>query len=145
MGMFRDMKDMLQTVRSDELKELKRKADAQPKTSMLDGVKAANAAYDDAMALQQGAAGMADPAGLQNTYVGGTPGTAIVNAIKDTGTVINSAPVCELDLTVTVPGEEPYPVRHRQLIAQSALARFQPGATFSVRVDPSDRSKLVIG
>ena len=30
MGMFRDMKDMMQTVRSDELKELKRKADAQP-------------------------------------------------------------------------------------------------------------------
>ena len=25
MGMFRDMKDMVQTVRSDELKELKRK------------------------------------------------------------------------------------------------------------------------
>ena len=144
MGMFRDMKDMIQTVRSDELKELKKKADAQPKTSMLDGVKAANAAYDDAMILQQ-AAGMADPAAFQNTYAGGAPGTAIVNAIKDTGTVINSAPVCELDLTVTVPGEEPYAVKHRQLIAQSALARFQPGATFSVRVDASDRSKLVIG
>jgi hypothetical protein len=144
MGMFRDMKDMMQTARSDELKELKKKADAQPKMSMLEGVKLANAAYDDAMVMQQGAAGMADPA-FQNTYMGGTQGTAIVNAIKDTGTVINDAPVCELDLTVTVPGTEPYAVKHRQLIAQSALARFQPGATFSVRVDASDRSKLVIG
>jgi hypothetical protein len=144
MGMFRDMKDMMQTVRSDELKELRKKADAQPKTSMLDGVRLANAAYDDAMAMQQGAAGMADPGAFRNTYLG-TPGTAIVNAIKDTGTVINNAPVCELDLTVTIPGKEPYAVKHRQLIGQSALARFQPGATFSVRVDASDRSKLVIG
>jgi len=136
---------MMQTVRSDELKELKKKADAQPKTSMLDGVKLADAAYDEAMAMQQGAAGMADPGAFRNTYLGGTPGTAIVNAIKDTGTVINNAPVCELDLTVTMPGKEPYAVKHRQLIGQSALARFQPGATFSVRVDASDRSKLVIG
>ena len=104
MGMFRDMKDMMQTVRSDELKELKKKADAQPKRSMLEGVKMANAAYDDAMATQAGAAGMADPAAFGQTYMAGTAGTAIVNAIRDTGTLINGAPVCELDLTVTVPG-----------------------------------------
>ena len=134
MGMFRDMKDMMQTVRSDELKELKKKADAQPKRSMLEGVKMANAAYDDAMATQAAGAGMA-----------GTAGTAVVNAIRDTGTLINMAPVCELDLTVTVPGKEPYAVKHRQLIAHSALAGFQPGATFSVRVDASDPTKLVIG
>lgn len=145
MGMFRDMKDMMQTVRSDELKELKKKADAQPKRSMLEGVKIANAAYDDAMATQAGAAGMADPAAFGQTYMAGTAGTAIVNAIRDTGTLINGAPVCELDLTVTVPGKEPYAVKHRQLIAHSALARFQPGATFSVRVDAGDPSKLVIG
>ena len=145
MGMFRDMKDMMQTVRSDELKELKKKADAQPKRSMLEGVKMANAAYDDAMMLQQEAAGMSDPAAFGETYTAGTAGTATVNAIRDTGTVINMAPVCELDLTVTVPGREPYAVKHRQLIAQSALARFQPGATFSVRVNASDPTKLVIG
>ena len=145
MGMFRDMKDMMQTVRSDELKELKKKADAQPKRSMLEGVKMANAAYDDAVVMQQSAAGMADPAAFQNTYMAGAAGTAIVNAIHDTGTQINMAPVCELDLTVTVPGKEPYAVKHRQLIAHSALGRFQPGATFSVRVDANDPSKLVIG
>jgi hypothetical protein len=97
------------------------------------------------MAMQAGAAGMADPAALGQTYTAGTAGTAIVNAIRDTGTQINMAPVCELDLTVTVPGKEPYAVKHRQLIAHSALARFQPGATFSVRVDATDPSKLVIG
>jgi hypothetical protein len=144
-GMFRDMKDMMQTVRSDELKELKRKADAQPKRSMLEGVTTANAAYDDAMAMQAAGAGMADPAAFEQTYMAGSAGTAIVNAIRDTGTLINMAPVCELDRTVTVPGKEPYAVKHRQLIAHSALARFQPGATFSVRVDAGDLPKLVIG
>jgi hypothetical protein len=59
---------------------------------------------------------MADPGAFRNTYLGGTPGTAIVNAFRDTGTVIDNAPVCELDLTVTVPGKEPYAVEHRQLI-----------------------------
>jgi hypothetical protein len=36
-------------------------------------------------------------------------------------------------------------VKHRHLIAHSALARFQPGSTFGVRVDPNDPTKLVIG
>ena len=31
MGVFRDMKDMVQTVRSDELKELKKKTAAHPR------------------------------------------------------------------------------------------------------------------
>ena len=139
------MKDMLQTARSDELNELKKKADAQPKRSMLEGVKMASAAHDDAPVVQQSAAGMSDPAASQNTCMAGMPGTAIVNAIKYTGTQINMVPVYELDLTVTLPGKEPYAVKHRQLIAHAALARFLPGATFSVRVDANDPSKLVIG
>jgi hypothetical protein len=151
-GMFRDMKDMMKTVRSDELKELKKKADAQPKVSMLDGVKMANQAYDQAMVMQQQAGqiqaqygNMGDPTALSATAAGGLMGTATVNAINDTGMVMNNAPVCELDLTVTVPGREPYQVKHRQLIAQTALARFQPGSSFSVRVDQNDPTKLVIG
>ena len=145
MGMFRDMKDMVKTLQSDELKDLKKKADAQPKTSMLEGVKLANQAYDDAMVMQQEAQQMADPAAFSATYAGGTAGSATVNSITETGAWINNAPVCELDLTVTVPGREPYQVAHRQLIAQTAIPRFQPGSTFSVRVDPNDPTKLVIG
>ena len=61
MGMFKDMKDMVGVVRSDELKDLKRKADAQPKTSMMDGLKAANQAMDTAAEYQAmaGASGVA--------------------------------------------------------------------------------------
>jgi hypothetical protein len=149
MGMFRDMKDMMKAVNSDELKELKKKADAQPRMSMMDGLKVANEAMDQAQVWQQQGAAMQQMYGDHNAaaamYTGGLQGSATVNAINDTGMMMNNAPVVELDLTVTVPGREPYPVKHRQLMAHSALPRFQPGAVFSVRVDQNDPTKIIIG
>src|ERR671910_246799 len=133
MGMFKDMKGAFDVIRSDELKELKKKADAQPKTSMLDGVKMANQAYDSAQEMQAHMAqsGLsADPMANMATMAGGLMGTATVTAITETGTVMNNAPVVELDLQVTVGGGEPYPVKHRQLIANAQLPSFQPGKTF---------------
>jgi hypothetical protein len=37
-------------------------------------------------------------------------GQAVVNSISDTGTVINNAPVCELNRTVTIPGRALVPL-----------------------------------
>ncbi len=147
MGMFRDMKDAIGVVRSDELKELKKKADAQPKTSMMDGLKMANQAMDQAAEYQAtlgGPAG-ANPFANQAAYNAAQPGNAQVTAIQDTGTRINESPVVELDLMVTVAGREPYPVKHRQVISPVVMANFQPGSTFPVRVDPQDPSKVIIG
>ena len=147
MGMFKDMKDMVGVVRSDELKDLKRKADAQPKTSMLDGVKMANQAMDSAadyQATMGGPAG-ANPFANAGAFNAATPGSATVTAIQDTGTQINGAPVVELDLTVMVPGREPYPVKHRQVISPVVMANFQPGSVITVRVDPADQSKIILG
>lgn len=143
MGMFKDMKDMVGVVRSDELKDLKRKADAQPKTSMMDGLKAANQAMDSA-AQYQGMTGVKGGAGA-TAYNQTTPGSATVTAVQDTGTRINESPVVELDLMVTVPGRDPYPVKHRQVISPVVMANFQPGSVITVRVDPADQSKLIIG
>ena len=148
MGMFKDMKGAFDVIRSDDLKELKKKADAQPKTSPLDGVKMANQAYDSAQEMQavMGQSGLsADPMANMATMAGGLMGTATVTGLTETGTVMNNAPVVELDLQVTVGGGEPYQVKHRQLIAYSALPNFQPGKTFSVRVDQNDPTKLIIG
>jgi hypothetical protein len=78
-------------------------------------------------------------------YATGLAGNATVTAISDTGTMMNNAPVMELDLSVTVPGRDPYPVKHRQIVSAAALNNFQPGKTFSVRVDQQDPSKLIIG
>jgi hypothetical protein len=132
-------------IRSDELKELKKKADAQPKVSMMDGIKMANEAMDQVPMWQQQAAQMQGMAGAAGTYANGVAGNATVTAIADTGTLINHAPVMELDLMVNVPGREPYAVKHRQLVALSAIPNFQPGRSFPVHVDQQDPSKIVIG
>ena len=147
MGMFRDMKDAFGVVRSDELKELKRKADAQPKTSMMDGIKMANQAMDQAAEYQapMGGPAGANPFANAAAYSQTTPGSATVTAIQDTGTRINESPVVELDLMVTVAGREPYPVKHRQVISPVVMANFQPGSVITVRVDPADQSKIIIG
>jgi hypothetical protein len=145
MGMFRNMKDAFEVVRSDDLKELKKKADAQPKSSPLDAVKAANEGMDAALAMQNASGLSANPMENMATMAGGLMGTATVTALTETGTEVNNAPVVELDLSVTVGGGEPYPVKHRQLIAHSALVNFQPGKSFSVRVDQNDPTKLIIG
>ena len=147
MGMFRDMKESFQVLRSDELKELKRKADAQPKPSMMEGIRAANEAMDQAQALQAGAAGpgMMDPAGMAALYSGGIAGSATIDSVADTGMFVNEAPVLELSMTVSIPGREPYPVKHRQLVSHAALARFQPGSMLPVRVSQQDPNQLMIG
>src|SRR3954469_10024809 len=133
MGMFKDMGDAFKVLRSDELKDLKRKADAQPKTSMMDGLKLANQAVDQAQVYQQQAGAMQGMAGAA-VYSQGIAGSATVNALNDTGTMVSGAPIMELDLTVTVPGREPYKVTHRQLVAYAAIANFQPGKVFPVHV-----------
>ena len=142
MGMFRDMGEAFKVIRSDELKELKKKADAQPKVSMMDGIRMANEAMDQAPMWQQQGAQMQQMAGA---YANGAAGSATVNAISDTGTMVNNAPVMELDLTVNVPGREPYQVKHRQLVAFAAMGNFQPGKVFPVHVDQQDPTKIVIG
>ena len=144
MGMFKDMGDAFKVLRSDELKDLKRKADAQPKTSMLDGIKLANQAMDQVPVWQEQAA-MANAMSGGAMYANGIAGNAVVNSLTETGTILNNAPVCEIDMTVTVPGREPYQVKHRQLVAYAAMGNFQPGRSFPVHVDQQDPSKLVIG
>jgi hypothetical protein len=145
MGMFRQTKEAFQVLKSDELKDLKRKADAQPKASMMEGVKMANQAMDQVPVWQQQGAEAMQMANGAAAYGSGLAGNATVTAISDTGTMINNAPVMELDLTVAVPGREPYPVKHRQLIALSAIPNFQPGKMFPVHVDHQDPNKLMIG
>jgi hypothetical protein len=146
MGMFKDMGDAFKVLRSDELKDLKRKADAQPKVSMMDGLKLANQAIDQVPVWQQqGAMAQGMTNGMANTYAAGIPGTATVKGLADTGTTLNNAPVMDIQLTVQVPGREPYDVTHRQLVSFAALGNFQPGKTFPVHVDQQDPSKIVIG
>jgi hypothetical protein len=140
MGMFKDMKDAFGVVRSDELKELKKKADAQPKVSMMDGIKMANQAVDQAAELQQAYGGM------QGLMTGPTiSGQAVIDSVSETGQVVNGSPLMEFALTVSVTGREPYKVTHQQVISPAVLHNFQAGKTMPVKIDPQDPSKLYFG
>lgn len=74
----------------------------------------------------------------------GVPGTATITALRDTGTSVNDHPVVELDLEVTLPGAAPYAATCRQTINRLFVGNFQPGATVGVKVDPADRSQLIV-
>lgn len=74
----------------------------------------------------------------------GRVGTATVSGVRQTGTLVNNNPECELDLQVVVDGGAPYAVTHRQVLAIVALPGFQPGASVPVRVDPGDPQSLII-
>jgi hypothetical protein len=104
--------------------------------AMRDGVAQANGMLANMQAEGQKA---------QHLMANGRPASATITAIRDTGMTINDNPTVELDLAVAVDGAEPYAVTHRQTISRIAIASFQPGATVPVRVDPADRSSLMIG
>jgi hypothetical protein len=87
----------------------------------------------------------ADVVKAQHLATNGRPGSATITAIRDTGITINDNPTVELDLSVSLDGGEPYAVTHRQTISRIAIASFQPGATVPVRIDPADRTSLMIG
>src|SRR5918993_3028073 len=142
MGMFKDMKDMIGVVRSDELKELKKKADAQPKVSMMDGVRMANQAMDQAQEMQGAFASQglsANPMANMAAMANGLQGNATVKGTTDTGQKLGDAPIMDVELEVQLPGEAPYTVTHRQAIALAAMGNWQAGKVWPVRVDPNDR------
>jgi hypothetical protein len=81
----------------------------------------------------------------QHLMANGRVASATITAVRDTGMTINDNPTVELDLSVVLDGADPYAVTHRQTISRIAIPSFQPGATVPVRVDPADRSSLMIG
>ncbi|GAA1741866.1 hypothetical protein [Luedemannella helvata] len=76
----------------------------------------------------------------------GSPGTARVLTVRDTGVVVNGVNlVVNLGLRVSVTGRPPYDVSVRHVLAgRSAWGSIQPGAIVPVRVDPADPTKVAI-
>lgn len=114
---------------------------------------AANAA-EQAAQLRDAAAGVSGATAgapgfnpFQNAaaYNSAVRGTGVVKAIVDTGQRIAETPVYDITLEVTVDGKAPYEVVHRQLIAAAALGNWQPGKTTTLRVDPVDPTKVMLG
>ena len=92
-----------------------------------------------------GLGGLADQQRKTATTISsGIAGQATVERISDTGSTVNDTPQVQLELTVTIPGRDPYPAVLTQIVSRIALTRFQPGAVIAVRVSPSDPDTLII-
>jgi hypothetical protein len=138
MGMFKDLKKL-----SDQGKEIGKQS-GRP-TSMLGMIKdmpnqinQATGAIDDAMAMQ------ADMQAQNQLLTTGTPGTATIKALQETGTLVNFNPQVVLDLEVAVEGKDAYTTQLTTAVPQMQIPLVQPGNKVGVRVDPADPSSLAI-
>ena len=126
MGMFRDYQAIKQ-----QSKVLAAGHDVKSDlSSMQTKLEALNAS------MSQSAAGLA--------LTQGVPATATITAVAATGSMINFAPACQIDLLVMLPGRPPQPVSHLTAVPQMSVGRAQPGQVVSVRVMENDPTDLHI-
>jgi hypothetical protein len=125
-----------------------------PRPGFADGIKQAADAAENAAKLREAT-------GAAQAGMGGAPsfnpftnaeamnsairGSGVVTALTDTGQKFETTTIYDVSLDVTVEGEAPYPVVHRQMIAAAALGNWQPGKVITLRVDPVDKTKVMLG
>jgi hypothetical protein len=69
---------------------------------------------------------------------------ARIDAVADTGVMVNENPRVQFDLTVTRPGRDPYSASLTQVVSRLVMGNFRPGATVPVRISPDDPLVLMI-
>lgn len=140
MGIFKDMRDTAKNL--NELtqtgKEMQKEkyGTNNPFSVMNQGVAEANAVMQQ---VQQ------EQALMTRLMTVGIVGQGVLKALRDTGVQVNMQPQFEIDLDVTVPGKDTYPVTITRVVQLSALPMYQPGSTWPVKVDPDDPNVVIIG
>ena len=74
----------------------------------------------------------------------GTPASAVITRLVDTGASINDNPVVEFVLRVTPPGGEPYEARTKSMIGRLDVGAFPPGRVLPVKFDPANPARVAI-
>jgi len=138
MGMFKDIKKLSDQGKDIQKAQGKRTGMIGMLRDMPDQLHQATEAVDDAMSLQ------ADLQKQQALLSTGTPGTATIKKLTDTGTLVNFNPQVILDLDVAIEGKAPYGAQLTTAVPQMQVALVQPGAKVGVKVDPSDPSSIAI-
>ncbi len=73
----------------------------------------------------------------------GTPATALVEQMQDTGVIFNGSPVVRFHLNVSHQAHD-YPAKVQQALPRSRREEVSIGSRVAVRVDPEDSGRLVI-
>lgn len=98
-----------------------------------------------AQASMQGAtATMGQQTAAAQIATTGIDGIATINAVRQTGAMVNHQPMLTLDLTVMVAGRPPIPVTVSEVVQLIHLPRAQPGANVAVKVDQHNPSLVYI-
>jgi hypothetical protein len=75
----------------------------------------------------------------------GTPATARILKIWDTGITVNDDPVIGMEVEVSREDSSVYTATiPKSLISRLDIPQFQPGMPVSVRIDPQDPAKMAI-
>ncbi len=133
MGFFKDIRDLKKT--ADDMRPPEHRGMMGGFRAMRDGVATANQMVGNLAAEQQKA---------QSLMATGIVGQATIDQVTDTGVTVNDNPQVQFNLTVTLPGREPYPATLTQVVSRIVIGNFQPGATVPVRVSPDDPQTLMI-
>jgi hypothetical protein len=133
MGFFKDLNQLKKA--SDDMRPPEHRGMMGGFRAMRDAVATGNEMMQGLAAEQQKTAAL---------MANGIVGEARIDQISDTGTTINDNPQVLFNLTVTIPGRDPYPATLTQVVSRIAIGSFQPGATVPVRVSPDDPQTLMI-
>lgn len=75
---------------------------------------------------------------------GGTPASATIVRMWDTGASVNDHPVAGLELDIQPAGAPSYRASITSMIPRLAAARYQPGAVVPVRIDPRNPQRVAL-
>ncbi len=75
---------------------------------------------------------------------GGLPGEATVTGLTQTGMSLNDNPQVKLDLSVSLPGMQPYDASRKEFVPLILLPQVQVGSVLPVHVDRNDPAKVII-
>jgi hypothetical protein len=74
----------------------------------------------------------------------GTPGTATITGLTQTGMYVNENPQIRMQLLVSLPGQTPYATQHTEIVPLMLLGRLNSGAPLNVRVDPMNLNRVAV-
>ena len=81
----------------------------------------------------------------KNLIQNGIKGMAEILDVEQTGWYVNDQPQLEFLLKITLPGEYPYQIKHKETVNYLSLGSMFTGAIHPVYVDPNNPKKIVLG
>jgi len=80
----------------------------------------------------------------KNLIQNGIRGMAEILDVEQTGWYVNNQPQLEFLLKITLPGESPYQIKHKETVNYLSLGGMYTGAILPVYVDPNNPKKILL-